>query len=108
MLDERARLLARKPDDAGATGVSMVLFTRGGVTYAIAPGQVEGAGRLKDFTPVPGAPSYIVGAVQFRSRVISLVDLMVLWGLEVRGVADLPLFLVVAAHTDPAAQKVRV
>jgi purine-binding chemotaxis protein CheW len=100
MLEERARVLARKADTGNAAGVTLVLFVRGGVTYGIRPEEVDGAGRLKDFTPVPGAPPYLVGAVQFRSQVISLIDPAAFWGLEVSGVADLPLYLVLSAKAE--------
>jgi chemotaxis signal transduction protein len=98
--------LARKPESDSSMGLSLVLFVRGGVTYGVRPEEVEGAGRLKDFTPVPGAPPYVVGAVQFRSRVISLIDLMVFWGLEMRGVADLPLYIVLGTRGEGGASSV--
>jgi chemotaxis signal transduction protein len=90
ILKQRAEALAHV-DDARTTPIaSLSLFLRGKQLYGVRLSEVEGAGRLRQLSTVPGAPGWMVGAVQHRGSILTLVDLAVFWGLEIRGVADLP------------------
>src|SRR5688572_16443109 len=96
ILKERAEALARSDQASTEAAVSLTLFTRGKQMYGVRLGEVEGAGRLKQLSLVPGAPPWMVGAVQHRGAILSLLDLPPFWGLEVKGLSDLPTFLVVS------------
>lgn len=94
LLEDRARALAQVPAQK-APGLALTLFERLDQLYGLRLAEVEGAGRLKDLSPVPGAPEWLVGAILHRGRVVSMIDLPSFWGLQQRGVADLPTFVVI-------------
>jgi purine-binding chemotaxis protein CheW len=96
ILKERAEALARSDQASADAAVPLTLFHRGKQLYGVRLGEVEGAGRLKQFSPVPGAPPWMVGAVQHRGAILTLLDLPPFWGLEVKGLSDLPTFLVIS------------
>jgi chemotaxis signal transduction protein len=95
VLKARAEVLARRPEDDAASRASAVIFVRGGKVLAIPPDHLESSGRLKVMTVVPGAPGWIAGAIAYRDRILTLVDLPALWGETVSGMHDLPTYLVV-------------
>ena len=92
ILTERARTLAARPADEAAPRAQFVLVRRTGLLIGLRVAEVESAGRVRDITPVPGAPEWLRGATVHRGHVVSLLDLVALWG-EGRGVADLPSFV---------------
>jgi purine-binding chemotaxis protein CheW len=97
IMDERARRLA----DAGARQVepTQVLETLGfglGVErYAVESKHVREVVRLVDFTPVPGAPEFLLGITNLRGQVLVLADLRKFFGLRQQGLSDLARVVVV-------------
>ncbi|MGQ0508216.1 MAG: chemotaxis protein CheW [Myxococcaceae bacterium] len=96
ILQERAQQLAERPAPEQQGKVALTMFLRGGQVYGVRTLEVEGAGRLRDLSPAPGAPAWMLGAIQHRGRVLSLVDLPLFWNMETSGVADLPTYIVVS------------
>ena len=92
ILTERARALAQRPADETAPRAQFVLVRRTGILIGLRVAEVESAGRVREITAVPGAPEWLRGATVHRGHVVSLIDLVALWG-EGRGVADLPSFV---------------
>ncbi len=92
ILTERARTLAQRPTDETAPRAQFVLVRRTGLLIGLRVAEVESAGRVREITAVPGAPEWLRGATVHRGHVVSLIDLVALWG-EGRGVADLPSFV---------------
>ena len=101
ILKERAEAAAHVEDQVAIATVALSLFVRGKQLYGLRLGEVEGAGRLRQLSNVPGAPPWMVGAVQHRGSILTLLDLAPFWGTELKGLADLPTFIVV---TDGRAQ----
>lgn len=95
ILKERAEAAAHVEDQVAMATVPLSLFVRGKQLYGLRLGEVEGAGRLRQLSTVPGAPPWMVGAVQHRGTIITLLDLAPFWGMELKGLADLPTFVVV-------------
>lgn len=96
ILKERAEALALPDQASPEAAVPLTLFNRGKQLYGVRLGEVEGAGRLRHLSLVPGAPPWMLGAVQYRGAILTLLDLPPFWGLEVKGLSDLPTFLVVS------------
>ena len=92
-LEKRARELARK-EEAPREDHPFTLFRRGGFLCAVPVEELAGAGTLRQLTPVPGGPAHIAGAVFHRGEVLSLLDLPVLWNVQLRGVADMQSYVV--------------
>lgn len=94
VLEARARALAKKETEDAAPRAELVLVRRGGVLLGLGVHEVESSGRVKDLTPIPGAPAWLRGATFHRGHVVSLIDLLSVWG-EGQGASDLPSFVCV-------------
>jgi purine-binding chemotaxis protein CheW len=85
ILEERARSLARLPGNKSTHGESLeVLGFHLGTEYLGIP--TEGVYEIQPlsvhhWSRVPCAPDFIVGIVNLRSRIYSIMDLTVFWGL---------------------------
>jgi len=95
ILQERARALAAPMAAAPVDPVGLTLFRRGGQLLGVRLTQVSAGGLLRQLSPIPGGPSWLLGALHHRGEVISLLDLPALWGLPSAGVRDLPSFVVI-------------
>jgi purine-binding chemotaxis protein CheW len=89
----RASQLARRPPEVTQERASMVLFIRGGQVYGVTLEEVEGAGKLREVSPIPDAAPWMFGALQYKGEVLTLIDLLTFWGTPVFGLADLPTFV---------------
>lgn len=82
LMDERARVLARAPAQAAPPDAfAVVTFALGSDRYAIEARYVREAIRLPEFSPVPGAPEFVLGVASLRGELVCLVDLRRLFGL---------------------------
>jgi purine-binding chemotaxis protein CheW len=92
ILAERARLLARPPEKKTASGETLEVLTfHLGTEYIGIP--TEGVHEIQplsahNWSRVPCAPDFIVGIVNLRSRIYSIMDLTVFWGLPSRPLSD--------------------
>ena len=91
MLEERAGLLARVPSAAphAAEVLEIAAFTLANEQYAIETRYVREVIRLTDYTPLPGAPPFLIGVLNLRGEILALLDLRTFLGVAVRGVTDL-------------------
>lgn len=82
ILQARAQTMAEIPptEGEGAT-VQVVLFTLGDEVYGIEAGYVENIYPLEGLTPVPCTPDFVVGVVNLRGRIFSVIDLHRFMGL---------------------------
>ena len=78
-LDERARLLAVRPDaDAagdGAGSIDFMVFRRGSERFALPLAEVVEISRRARVTPLAGAAAPVVGLAGWRGRVLTVIDL---------------------------------
>ncbi|MGH7820352.1 MAG: chemotaxis protein CheW [Candidatus Binatia bacterium] len=91
VMEERARLLARAPDDAPAAGevLEILAFALGSERYAVGTRYVREVVRLVDFTPVPGAPEFVLGVTNLRGAILAITDLRRFFGVPQTGLTDL-------------------
>jgi purine-binding chemotaxis protein CheW len=91
LLDERAQLLARAPPAAVAPdAVAEVLeFMLAHERYALEMTHVHEVHVLRELTPLPCTPAFVLGIVNVRGRILSLVDLKRFFGLPEQGLTDL-------------------
>ena len=61
-------------------GDEVVVVRLGSGRFAISMGQVAEVGRVPVLTRVPGLPSFLAGAANWRGRVLAVVDLRLLLG----------------------------
>src|SRR5207302_8831124 len=96
LLEERARALARPPAAAPAgDALQVVAFALANERYGIETRHVREVVRLTDYTPVPGAPDFLLGVMNLRGEVLAVIELRKFLGVATRGVSDLSRVLVV-------------
>ncbi len=91
VLEERARILARVPPAPLHTGdaLEVATFTLANETYAIETRHVRAVVRVSDVTPLPGAPSFLVGVLNLRGDILALLDLRTFFGVGATAPTDL-------------------
>ncbi|WP_422929894.1 chemotaxis protein CheW [Singulisphaera sp. PoT] len=83
ILEGRARVLATVPPKAPLASevLNLAVFELAGERYALETRFVRRIGRLGHYTPVPGAPSLLLGVFNSGGEIIPLIDLAVLFGV---------------------------
>lgn len=91
VLKARARALARQPgsDDAAQDFLEVTEFRLASETYAIESAFVREVYSLKEFTPLPGTPAYVLGIANVRGQILSVVDLKKFLNLPDKGLGEL-------------------
>jgi|SRR5579885_3695678 len=91
ILEERARALAVEPreDDAQTQTLEVVQFMISNEKYGIETAFVREIFPLKDYTPLPCTPSYVLGIINVRGEIITVVDLKKFFELAEGGITEL-------------------
>ena len=100
-LHARARLLAAS-GKAGAAFprpfLEVVEFVLGPEHYAIESGYIREIHPLSEFTPLPCAPAFVLGLVNVRGQILSIINIKKLFDLPEKGLTDLNKIIIV--HAD--------
>jgi purine-binding chemotaxis protein CheW len=99
ILRVRAEALAREPFRKAPPerNFDVLEFLIAHEHYGIELTYVREAYPLKDLTPVPGTPNFILGITNVRGQVLSIIDLKRLFGLPDRGLTDFNKIIIVHA-----------
>jgi len=91
VLEERAKALAREPARAEAADewVEVVEFTLAHERYAIASEHVREVYPLEELTPLPCTPTFVLGIVNLRGEILSIIDIKEFFDLPKKGLTDL-------------------
>jgi purine-binding chemotaxis protein CheW len=91
LLKIRAVALAAEPELKTETLVKteIIRFLLSEEYYGIDSAFVREVYPLKDFTPLPGVPSFILGIVNVRGKIISVIDLKKFFNLPEKGIGEL-------------------
>jgi purine-binding chemotaxis protein CheW len=91
ILKARAQALAQEPKQENEAGESIELieFLLAHEKYAIESSCIREVYPLKDYTPLPCTPPFILGIISVRGQIISVVDLKKFFGLPEKGLTDL-------------------
>ena len=97
ILKERARTLAREPKGDGLREeqLEIVEFLLASERYAIESSWVREVYPLKDLTPLPGTPSFVLGIINVRGQIVSVVDLKKFFDLPAKGLSSLDKVLII-------------
>jgi purine-binding chemotaxis protein CheW len=68
--------------DQNDTTVKFVTFLLGEENYAVNASSVNEVLRHTEITPVPGSPSYVLGIINLRGDVLTVIDIREVFGLE--------------------------
>jgi purine-binding chemotaxis protein CheW len=96
VLKARAEALARE-NDGGALAreyLEVVSFLLGQEKYGVESCYVREVCPLNELTPLPGTPPFVLGIVNVRGQVLSVIDIRKLFDLPQKGVGDLDRIIV--------------
>ncbi|MCK9259596.1 MAG: chemotaxis protein CheW [Azoarcus sp.] len=99
IFEARARALAVEPAAEPGAGFDALEFTLAREHYAIDTTWVREVYPLREFTPLPGTPSFVLGIIHVRGRVVSVLDLKRFFDLAPIGLSDLNKVIVLANET---------
>lgn len=97
-LKERAKFLARevKEESGGQEYMDIIEFSLGSETYAFETEFVREVYLLNNFTPLPGLPDFILGIINVRGQILSIVDLKKMFDLPAsRGLGELNKIIII-------------
>jgi purine-binding chemotaxis protein CheW len=91
LLKARAKALAEeKKDETGQKEcIEIVVFGLASETYGIENSFIREVYPLKDYTALPGTPPFVLGIVNIRGQIISVIDLKKLFNLPEKGLGEL-------------------
>ena len=91
ILRARAHALAWEPQQAILTQefLEIVEFRLASETYGLESAFIRETYPLKDFTPLPGVPPFVLGIVNVRGQILSVVDLKKFFDLPEQGLGQL-------------------
>lgn len=100
ILHTRARALARRPPRASAEGAMLELleFRLASERYAVESQLVQEVHPLRDLTPLPCTPPFVLGIVNVRGRILPVLDLKKFFDLPERGLTDLHRIILVRGN----------
>jgi purine-binding chemotaxis protein CheW len=97
ILKARARTLAREAERAPEAHefLEIVEFRLASETYGLESKFVREIQPLKDFTPLPGVPPFVLGLANVRGQILSILDLKIFFNLPVKGLGELNKMIIV-------------
>ena len=97
ILRERAKALARKPEEktSAQEQVEVVEFLLAHERYALDSSYVREVYPLKELTPLPCTPAFVLGIINVRGQILSIIDLKKFFDLPEKGLTDLNKVIVV-------------
>ena len=99
ILQARARVLARRPPaSAEGTMLEVLEFRLASERYAVESRLVQEVHPLRDLTPLPCTPPFVLGIVNVRGRILPVLDLKKFFDLPERGLTDLHRIILVRGN----------
>lgn len=97
VLEERARVSARETvrDEAADGGIEVLEFTLAHEIYAIESKHVREVCPLEELTPLPCIPPFVLGIVNLRGEILSIIDIKKFFDLPEKGLTDLNKVIVI-------------
>ena len=100
ILKKRAEALARPLQERQtlAEPLELLVFSLAGERYAVDTAHVQDVVPLREITPLPCTPSFVLGVVNHRGRIVPVLDFRRLFGLSAEGVPEGARFVVAEAE----------
>lgn len=95
MSDERRNA---NESDTNDEVLQWVTFKLDSETYGINVMQVQEVLRYTEIAPVPGAPTYVMGIINLRGNVVTVIDTRARFGLEAAEVTDNTRIVIIEAE----------
>ena len=97
ILEERARALARVDEVESGEMLQLVVFCLANERYGIATEYVRDVQPITDLSPVPCTPGFVVGIVNIRGKIYSVIDIRQFFGVPKREITSATKVIVVDA-----------
>ena len=90
ILKKRAGLLSREARPIGKKEeqIAMVEFVLAHENYAIESKYISEVYQLKEFTPIPCTPDFVLGVINLRGSILSILNFKKFFDLPDKGIAD--------------------
>lgn len=89
ILKARAEALAQAPGQETLEAIELVTFLLAYESYGIETAWVREVHALKELTPLPCTPPFVIGIVNIRGQVMSVIDIKKFFDLPEKGLTDL-------------------
>ena len=91
ILKARAQALAREPmpEEAADSRIEVVEFLLAHERHAVESRYVREVYPLESLTPLPCAPAFVLGMINLRGEILSVIDIRKFFGLPEQGLTDL-------------------
>ncbi len=91
ILHERARELAREPErvESADEWIEVVEFILASERYAVESEHVREVHPLTELTPLPCTPAFVLGIINVRGEILSVIDIKKFFDLPEHGLTDL-------------------
>lgn len=103
ILKARAKALAGEPEEKETAGesIEVVEFLLSYERYGIESSYVREVYPLKELTPLPCTPPFVLGIINVRGQILSVIDIKKFFDLPEKGLTDLN--KVIILHSDRPA-----
>ena len=99
ILRDRARLLSQSPElKVASASLEVLEFRLSQESYALETSYVSEVYPLKDLTPLPGTPPFMLGVVNVRGRITPVIDIKRFFELPDIGLTDLHRIILVKGN----------
>jgi purine-binding chemotaxis protein CheW len=98
LLKKRSIVMALEPDLSrdSLTKIEIIEFALAAERYGIESTFVREIYPLKDFTPLPGVPSFVLGIINVRGQILPVIDLKKLFNLPEKGIGELNKVIIIS------------
>jgi purine-binding chemotaxis protein CheW len=90
ILHARAQTLAQEPVQPPAADelLSIIEFSLATERYGVPTAGVREVSALRELTPLPGTPAFVLGVINIRGKIVAVIDLKALFSLPDKGLTD--------------------
>lgn len=90
ILNSRALALAQEPKETEAEGerIEIVQFSLAYERYAVEAAYIGEVYPMREFTPLPCTPTFVLGVINVRGKILSVIDLRRFFELPTQGLSD--------------------
>lgn len=97
ILEDRAHKLAQKKTiEDPKEKIAVVKFKLANEQYGLECIYAREVFRFKQMTPIPGIPDFVLGIINVRGEIISVIDLKIFFQMPVKGLTDLTRVIIIS------------
>jgi purine-binding chemotaxis protein CheW len=102
ILKQRAKLLSREAGriEEKKARIEVVDFVLAYENYAIESKYISEVYPLKEFTTIPCTPDFVLGIINMRGRIISIIDFKKFFDLPDKGIADFNKVIIIRSERN--------